>query len=422
MENLSTLLLYLASFVIITLASKQIGQYFNRVKLPLISGFLFTGVIAGPYVLGLIPANSLENLRFIDEIALAVIAFAAGNELYIKELRDRLKSITWITTGLVISTFTLGTLTIILFGNAIPFMQNMSIPARVAVAILGGAILVARSPSSAIAIVNELRAKGPFTRTALGVTVIMDVVVIVLFGVNSSIADALLTNLPFNLVFVGLLIFELAASFGIGYLLYRILQFILSTTIHQYLKTALVLVLGYSVFIFSGLIRETAYQKLPFEILVEPLLICMFGGFLVSSFSNYRNDFSRILQQVGLAIYVLFFTLTGASLALDPAKNLANCPGAFCCPIDGYFHRIVWRRCDCQRSNAVQPAGMDGLCDSSWGWPGVSQRSSRRISDLGGCFCDGAHLSYCSQSDCRASFIQVGHKTSGGIPHPRRDI
>ncbi|MFH1635805.1 MAG: cation:proton antiporter [Chloroflexota bacterium] len=317
MENLSTLLLYLASFVIITLASKQIGQYFNRVKLPLISGFLFTGVIAGPYVLGLIPANSLENLRFIDEIALAVIAFAAGNELYIKELRDRLKSITWITTGLVISTFTLGTLTIILFGNAIPFMQNMSIPARVAVAILGGAILVARSPSSAIAIVNELRAKGPFTRTALGVTVIMDVVVIVLFGVNSSIADALLTNLPFNLVFVGLLIFELAASFGIGYLLYRILQFILSTTIHQYLKTALVLVLGYSVFIFSGLIRETAYQKLPFEILVEPLLICMFGGFLVSSFSNYRNDFSRILQQVGPAIYILFFTLTGASLALD---------------------------------------------------------------------------------------------------------
>ena len=131
MENLTTFIIYIISFVIIALASKQIGVYFNRFKLPLISGFLFTGVIAGPYVLGLIPANSLENLRFIDEIALAVIAFAAGNELYIKELRDRLKSITWITTGLVISTFTLGTLTIVLFGNTIPFMQNMSIPERV---------------------------------------------------------------------------------------------------------------------------------------------------------------------------------------------------------------------------------------------------------------------------------------------------
>jgi len=317
MENLTTNLIYMSSFIIIALASKQIGQFFMQAKLPLISGFLMAGVIAGPYVLGLIPSKAVESLRFIDEIALAVIAFAAGNELYIKELRDRLKSITWITSGLVISTFTLGTLTIVLFGNTIPFMQNMSISERVAVAILGGAILVARSPSSAIAIVNELRAKGPFTKTALGVTMIMDVVVIILFGVNSSIADALLTNLPFNLGFVGLLIFEIAASFGIGYTLYRILQFILSTNIHQYLKTALVLGSGYSVFIVSGVIREITHQELPFEILVEPLLICMIGGFMVSSFSNYRDDFSRILHQVGPAIYILFFTLTGASLALD---------------------------------------------------------------------------------------------------------
>jgi surface polysaccharide O-acyltransferase-like enzyme len=145
----------------------------------------------------------------------------------------------------------------------------------------------------------------------------MDVVVIVLFGVNSSIADALLMNLPFNLGFVGLLIFELAASMGIGYLLYRTLQFILSKTFHHYLKTALVLVLGYSVFLLSGLIRETSHQELPFEILIEPLLVCMIGGFLVSSFSNFRDDFSRILHHVGPAIYIFFFTLTGAFLALD---------------------------------------------------------------------------------------------------------
>ena len=113
MENLTTSLIYISSFIIIALASKQIGQFFKQAKLPLISGFLIAGVIVGPYVLGLIPAKAVESLRFIDEIALAVIAFAAGNELYIKELRDRLKSITWITTGLVISTFTLGTLTIV---------------------------------------------------------------------------------------------------------------------------------------------------------------------------------------------------------------------------------------------------------------------------------------------------------------------
>lgn len=44
-------------------------------------------------------------------------------------------------------------------------------------------------------VVKELRATGPFTQAALGVTMIMDVVVIVLFAVNSSIADAFLTGL-----------------------------------------------------------------------------------------------------------------------------------------------------------------------------------------------------------------------------------
>ena len=47
---------------------------------------------------------------------------------------------------------------------------------------MAAAILVARSPSSAIAIVNELRARGPYTKTALGVTVVMDAVVILSFA------------------------------------------------------------------------------------------------------------------------------------------------------------------------------------------------------------------------------------------------
>ena len=317
MENLTTNLIYVSSFMMIALTSKQIGYFFKQVKLPLISGFLFTGVIAGPYILNLITVEIIASARFVDEVALAIIAFAAGNELYIKELRDRMKSIAWSTAGQILITFPISALAILLLADYLPFMQTMPTTGRIAVALLGGAILVARSPSSAIAIVNELRARGPFTKTVLGVTMLMDVVVIVLFGVNSSIADALLTNLPFNLSFIGLLVFELAVSVGIGYLLYRVVQFALSKNIHHYLKTFLVLGLGYGIFLLSSFIRETSHHHLPFEILVEPLLICMIAGFLISSFSQYRDDFSHILHQVGPTIYILFFTLTGASLALD---------------------------------------------------------------------------------------------------------
>lgn len=68
-------------------------QFIMFYILPLISGFLLTGIVAGTYVLDLISMEATSNLRFVDEIALGFIAFAAGGELYLKELKTRVKSI-----------------------------------------------------------------------------------------------------------------------------------------------------------------------------------------------------------------------------------------------------------------------------------------------------------------------------------------
>ena len=64
------LLVFGACFAIIAAASKQIGQSLVKTGLPLISGFLLTGIVAGPYVLDLISIDAILNLRFIDEISL----------------------------------------------------------------------------------------------------------------------------------------------------------------------------------------------------------------------------------------------------------------------------------------------------------------------------------------------------------------
>jgi Trk K+ transport system NAD-binding subunit/Kef-type K+ transport system membrane component KefB/mannitol/fructose-specific phosphotransferase system IIA component (Ntr-type) len=317
MVNYTDILIFLASFAVIALASKQIGQFFVKIHFPLISGFLFTGILTGPYVLNLISLEITENLRFVDEISLAVIAFAAGSELYIKDLRSRFKSIRWVTLGLVVCTFTIGSFAVFFLSGYIPFMQAMPVAGRIAVSLLAGAILVARSPSSAIAIVNELRAKGPFTQMVLGVTVIMDVVVITLFAANSSIADALMTGLNFNLNFIFLLLAELLAALALGYLLAKTLQFILYIDFGLKIKTVLVLLAGYGVYILSSLIHKASLARFSFEIHLEPLLICMIGSFLVTNYTRYRMEFSKILRDVGPPIYIAFFTLTGASLSLD---------------------------------------------------------------------------------------------------------
>ncbi|MCK5541897.1 MAG: cation:proton antiporter [Desulfobacterales bacterium] len=310
-------LIFVACFAIIAIASKQIGHSLLKTGLPLISGFLLTGIIAGPYVLNLIPKEATLNLRFVDEISLGFIAFAAGSELYLKELKTRLKSIAWVTIGLVVCTFFLTALTFYFLSDFIPFMKTMPRTAKIAVSILAGAIMVARSPSSAIAVVNELRAKGGFTQTVLGVTIIMDVVVIILFAANSSIADALFSGLDFNFGFILLLVLEIGASIVIGFLVSKIILLILLFPIQKSVKTSFILLTGYLVFIFSIQIRELFHDVFSLEILLEPLLICMIAGFLVSNTTKFRKEFSKILFDIGPPIYIAFFTLTGASLSLD---------------------------------------------------------------------------------------------------------
>jgi len=306
-----------ACFTLIAIASQQIGQSLLKTGLPLISGFLLTGIIAGPYVLGLISSEAVLNLRFVDEIALGFIAFAAGGELYLKELKSRLKNIAWITTGLVVCTFSLTGLTFFFLSGFIPFMKTMPMSAKIGVSILAGAIMVARSPSSAIAIVNELRARGPFTQIVLGVTVIMDVVVIVLFSTNSSIADALFSGLSFSFGFIILLVSEISASVFIGYLVAKMIVAILLRPLPHSLKTGLILLTGYLVFFLSSQLRQFTHENFFVEILLEPLLICMIAGFLVSNTSVFRKEFTNLLFDIGPPIYIAFFTLTGASVSLD---------------------------------------------------------------------------------------------------------
>ncbi|MCA9957995.1 MAG: cation:proton antiporter, partial [Anaerolineales bacterium] len=152
MENYQHVAVVLLSFGVLAVAAGQIGRFFARFKLPLISGFLFAGILVGPFVLGLISQASLKELLFVDEVSLAFIAFAAGSEIYLEELRSRLRSIAWVTVGNAIAIPVCGGVALFLLSGMIPFMREMPVNGRIAASLLAGTILLARSPSSVIAI------------------------------------------------------------------------------------------------------------------------------------------------------------------------------------------------------------------------------------------------------------------------------
>ncbi|HEC43583.1 MAG TPA: potassium transporter TrkA [Bacteroides sp.] len=316
MENFLQILIFLTGFIIIAVASNQISKLFLRIKLPLVTGLLFMGIIAGPYVLDLIPREAIANLDFVNDFALAFIAFTVGAELYLRELRNRFRSITGMTLGQLIVTFILGSLAVYFIAEYIPFMQGMNTKSKVAVSLLAGTIFVARSPASIIAVVHEMRAKGPFTQTAIGVTVLTDFLVIILFTVILSIGEGLINGTSFNLIFIFLLIFDLLFAFILGYGLSKLIGFIIFLKTKAIVKTILILLAGYGIFTLSHYLREWSLLYFNYEIFIEPLLICIIASFIITNYSKHQDEFLKILHDSRTAVYVIFFTLIGASISL----------------------------------------------------------------------------------------------------------
>lgn len=382
--EITQIILYLGAFGIVAVAAGRIAGVFQKLKLPLITGFLAIGLISGPEFLGLIDKDALQGLSFVNDVALAFIAFAVGSELYLKELRSRLKSIITMTITQIVVTFALVSLAIFLITDLIDFMQGMQLPARLAISMLAGTIAIARSPASAIAIINELRARGPFTQTAIGVTVVKDFAVIVIFAVIFTLSKSMIQEAEFRLIYTVQALAEIIVAFGFGFMVWLILRGIFTLKGVTVLKKGMVLLLGFLVYLFTHVIADHSASLLGLELHIEPLLICIVGSFLVTNYSIYRNDFIRIVKELGPYVYVLFFTLTGAMISLEVVASmwlvtliifgvrlfslfLAGYTGSALAGDSALFRRISWMPYVTQAGVGVGLATIIATEYSAWG-------------------------------------------------------
>jgi Trk K+ transport system NAD-binding subunit/Kef-type K+ transport system membrane component KefB len=311
------LLTLLIGFLIVALASNQIAILFQKVKFPLITGLIITGIISGSSMLNFIQRETLEDLDFLNDIALAIIAFSAGSELYLNDLRSRISSIKWMVIGQLFITFVMSSVLIYYAANYIPFMAKLPNATRFGIAILFGTIFVARSPSSAIAVINEMRANGPFTKTVMGVTVVKDVLVIILFAICFSLAKTLVNGETIGLFFLVILALELLLSFALGYAVGKLLTIPFSLKLHANVKATFILVVGYAIYLFADFVKLESEIWFHHEIILEPLLIAIIGSFVLTNYSKHRIEFSELLHKISPIIYIVFFTLTGASLSFQ---------------------------------------------------------------------------------------------------------
>lgn len=302
------------------LSSYIFGFLLEKLKIPRITSYIFSGLILGPYVLGFFSPKAIDDLSFINSLALAFIAFCAGGELHLSGLKSRLKSILFLIIGVTSVVFIGVTLSVFAISSYIPFMQEFDPKVRLAISFIFGVISVARSPSSTIAIISETKSKGPLTETILAVIVVTDVIIIMLFaGVISFSQMIIKSGESFNSIFILGLLGEIGIAFVLGYLLGRGIIFLIERVHLEF--PVVMATMGFLVIKFSHLLSAYLHEVHQISISLEPLLICMMAGFTVQNFSKHGETFLERMDNVSLPIYIAFFAITGASIKLSTLKT-----------------------------------------------------------------------------------------------------
>lgn len=306
-------ILFLITYFIICISSFHLGGYFKKIGLPTVTGLIIVGVLVGPSSLNIIDKFAIDNLNFLFDLSLGFIAFAAGSELFFKEIQGSFKSIKWNTLSSIFITFLIGFCLVGLTLIYIPYFDDISTTIKFYISLLSASIFVARSPASAIAVINDLKAKGKFTSTSMGVLCLSDFGVILLFAVVFSIIKSIDLG-SFQFYNIIIIIFEIIFSIGFGIVYGIFINNFLNISIKKYFKYFLLILIGFSSFLFASYIREASVSLLEKEIIFEPLLICMVAGIYIINRTNKRLEFLDFIQVSGKYIYVIFFTLVGASL------------------------------------------------------------------------------------------------------------
>jgi Trk K+ transport system NAD-binding subunit/Kef-type K+ transport system membrane component KefB len=317
LEKFIPLLPIFLGFFILTFASKKISLFFQKMSLPSITGMLFTGIIVGPYVLNFVTKEHFQYLDFLNDVSLAFIAFYAGTELYLQELKGKIKKIIIETAVQTIIIFSISLVFLLLISRYIPFMALLNFNNKFAIALLIATIFVTNSPSSAIAIIKEMRAKGDYTLSVISVIVLIDFIVILLFAIFSALATNLVSGIKISPIFVLDVLIEISLALFLGFLLSKLIIFVFRLKINIHFKSVLVLAIGFFTYYTLHLVKIKSLLYFPFELHIEALLVCIVASFIVTNFTTYRKEFQEILGNLSPFVYVVFFTLTGAHLAID---------------------------------------------------------------------------------------------------------
>ena len=302
----------LLAFGFLILAAYSVGELAKGIRLPKIVGYLLAGLLFGPSLLGIVSADVSYELSPVADLAVALIAFLAGAELRWNEVREHgVKILKILSSELGVAFVGIMTLLVALRGF-VPFFVDATWTQTFALAALFASIAIVHSPAVTLALLTESGARGPVARTTLGVVLVADVAVILLFSGTLAAARTIAPapGMGASGMSFGLIAWEILGSVLVGGVLGGVIAAYLRFVQRELFMFAIV------VAFFGAEIARLAH--------VETLLTLLVAGFVTENFSRGDDgeQLRHAMERSSAPVFVVFFALAGAKIALAQLVSL----------------------------------------------------------------------------------------------------
>lgn len=309
-----------ASVIIISVAIMLFAGFLGTrvtklLKLPNVTAYILVGIILGPYCLGLVPESVASGMDFISDIALAFIAFSAGEYFRFSTLKKNGAKVVVITLfEALLASVLVFVLTFFILHLGLPF------------SIILAALASATAPASTMMTIRQTGAKGDFVDTLFSVVALDDVVSLIAYSVAVSVAlstlgggfsagDVLLP-IAWNVMMIAI---GVAFGFALKFLMAK-----RSTDNRLIVSVA---------FLFAMCGIGAAVN-------VSPLLGCMAMGTVYINISGDDKLFKQ-LNYFSPPILLLFFVKSGLGFRLDALFSTQNSVGGIPLIVIGVLYFIV---------------------------------------------------------------------------------
>lgn len=293
----------------ILLFGYYLAKMLDGFHLPAITSYLIVGILCGPFVLDLLSTDVVRSLQMFDDVALSIIALIAGGEMRLSVIRARKAAFAGVIVGQTLFAFLGAIVVVYLLRGHLGELPATGARNILAIGLLLGLVVVARSPSTTIGVITETRAKGPMTELLIGVTVLLDVVVLALAAFVIPASERLIDPLgSFSLAFVWNLGGEIFGAVAVG-LFFGLLISIYIRWIGGYLPIFLMAI---------GLVGSAVCRHYH----LEPLLAFMIAGFIVENYSSQGERLIHGLEKSAFPVYVIFFAISGAAIDIEALRQM----------------------------------------------------------------------------------------------------